>query len=48
MPYKLQKVRGKELYYVVNANTKKKYSKEPMPLAKAKKQLVALHIHTKE
>ena len=46
MPYKLRKARNKPLYWVID-NSGKKYEKEPIPLERAKKQLVALHIHTK-
>jgi len=46
MPYKLKKARNKPLYWVVD-NTGKKYEKEPIPLERAKKQIVALHISTK-
>ena len=44
MPYKLRKARNKELYYVVDS-TGDKYSKEPIPLARAKRQITALHIN---
>ncbi len=46
MPYKLKKARNKPLYWVID-NTGKKYEKDPIPLERAKKQLVALHINTK-
>jgi hypothetical protein len=45
MPYGLRKVRGKDLYYVVNKDTGKKFSKEPLTKTKAEAQLKALHIH---
>jgi hypothetical protein len=45
MPYKLRKARNKDLYYVVDS-TGDKYSKEPIPLARAKRQITALHINT--
>jgi hypothetical protein len=43
MPYKLRKSRGKELYFVINETTKKKYSKDPLPLATAEAQMRALY-----
>lgn len=42
MPFKLRKSRGKELYWVVDVNGKK-YSKEPIPLERAKAQMRALY-----
>jgi hypothetical protein len=48
MPYAIRKVRNKDLYYVVNTDTGKKYSKDPLPRVKAEAQLKALHIHTKK
>lgn len=42
MPFKLCKSRGKELYWVVDVNGKK-YSKEPIPLERAKAQMRALY-----
>lgn len=44
MPYKIIKSRGKELYWVVNALTGIKMSKNPIPLERAQKQIKALHI----
>jgi len=38
MPYALRKAPNQELYWVVNRETKHKYSKKPIPLDKAKKQ----------
>jgi len=46
MPYILRKSRGRELYWVVNRETGKKYSKEPMPLERAKAQMGALYMRT--
>lgn len=46
MPYALLPSGTK--YYVINTRTGKVYSKEPMPKERAKKQLIALRIHTKE
>lgn len=46
MPYILKRV--KNGYYVVNAITGKKYSKNPLTLTMAKRQLTALHIATLE
>lgn len=43
MPYSLEKV-GKK-YYVVDTSGRR-YSKKPLSLVKAKKQITALHIHT--
>jgi hypothetical protein len=42
MPYKTEKVKGG--YYVVNTDTKKKYSKKPIPKTNADKQLKILNI----
>jgi hypothetical protein len=42
--YKLRKQPKHDLYWVVSADTGKHHSKDPMPLAKAKKQLIALNI----
>ena len=47
MPYALRKVRGKELYYVINKDTGKKFSNEPMTKARAERQLKALYVATK-
>lgn len=47
MPYKLQKLRGKELYFVVNKLTGKKYSADPLTKSKAEAQLKALYSSTK-
>ncbi len=41
MPYVLQHVTGG--YYVMNKETGKKYSSDPLPLARAKAQLRALY-----
>jgi hypothetical protein len=43
MPYRLRKSRGRDLYFVINEITKKKYSKEPLPLATAEAQMKALY-----
>lgn len=44
MPYELLKSRGKrEGYYVVNKDTRKKHSKKPLSLTKAKAQMRALY-----
>ena len=42
MPYELKKVKAG--YYVVNKNTKKKYSNNPISLSKAKGQMRVLQI----
>lgn len=43
MPYKLRKSRGKDLYWVVNKETGKKYSHEPLPKERAEAQMRALY-----
>lgn len=43
MPYKLRKVKSKELYYVINSETKKHHSVEPLPKKFAMAQLRALY-----
>lgn len=43
MPYKLQKARGKDLYYVKNLETGKRYSKKPLPKDVAMRQMRALY-----
>jgi len=43
MPYKLRKAPKKEAYWVVNKQTGKKYSHEPLPHETAMKQLRALY-----
>jgi len=45
MPYKLRKQRGKDLYWVVNKDTGKKYSNEPLPKERAQAQMRALYSH---
>lgn len=44
MPYKLKKARGKDLYWVVNKESGEKYSKDPLPHAKAVAQMRALYV----
>jgi len=39
MPYKLRKAPNRDLYWVVTTETKKKHSKEPIPIEKAKAQM---------
>jgi len=39
MPYKLRKAPNRNLYWVVTIGTKKKHSKDPIPLEKAKAQM---------
>jgi hypothetical protein len=46
MPYFLEKVKGKRNKYYVMDTSGKVYSKEPLPLARAEKQIKALHINT--
>lgn len=43
MPYKLRKAPNRDLYWVVNKETGKKYSKEPLPYDKAVAQMRALY-----
>lgn len=43
MPYKLRKAPKRDLYWVVNKETGKKYSKEPMPKDRAVAQMRALY-----
>lgn len=43
MPYKLRKAPNRDLYWVVNKETGKKYSNEPLPLERAKAQMKALY-----
>ena len=43
MPYKLRKAPKKDLYWVVNKETGKKYSKEPLPKGRAQAQMRALY-----
>lgn len=43
MPYKIRKAPNRELYWVVKYDGTH-MSKEPIPLARAKKQLAAIHI----
>jgi hypothetical protein len=44
MPWKLRKAPNRDLYWVVDIN-EKKYSKEPIPLERAKAQMRALYMH---
>jgi len=43
MPYKLRKAPKRDLYWVVNKETGKKYSNEPLPKERAKDQMKALY-----
>jgi hypothetical protein len=43
MPYRLRKVPRKDLYWVVGQDGKH-FSKEGLPLERAKKQMIALNI----
>lgn len=47
-PYKLRKKPLEDKYWVVNAETGKKFSKEAIPKDVAKAQIKALHIHVKK
>jgi hypothetical protein len=46
MPYRLRKVPRKDLYWVVRDG--KHFSKEGLPLERAKKQMIALNIADKK
>lgn len=48
MPYKIRKVRGENLYYVYNPETKIRYSYEPLPKNTAMEQLRALYMKSGE
>jgi hypothetical protein len=48
MPYKLRKAPKRDLYWVVNKETGKKYSNEPLPKEKAKAQMRALYVAEKK
>jgi len=48
MPYKLRKAPKRDLYWVVNTETKEKYSKEPLPKEDAAAQMRALYANTKD
>ncbi|NBU34244.1 hypothetical protein EBZ38_10910 [bacterium] len=43
MPYKLRKAPNRDLYWVVNKDTGKKYSNDPLPREKAEAQMKALY-----
>lgn len=43
MPYALRKAPNRDLYFVFNKETKKKYSREPLPKDVATAQLKALY-----
>ena len=43
MPYKLRKAPKRDLYWVVNKDNGKKYSKDPLPIDNAKAQMRALY-----
>lgn len=43
MPYRIRKAPGKELYWVVGQDGRH-MSKDPIPLARAKRQIIALNI----
>jgi len=47
MPYKLRKAPKRDLYWVINKDTKEKHSKEPLPLDRAKAQMKALYASEK-
>lgn len=43
MPWHLRKAPNREMYWVVNKQTGKKYSQDPIPKARAQAQLRALY-----
>ena len=43
MPYKLRKVRNKDLYFVISTETGHKHSNEPLSKEMAKKQIRAIN-----
>lgn len=43
MPYKLRKAPKRDLYWVINTDTKKKHSNEPLPKDRAEAQMRALY-----
>jgi hypothetical protein len=48
MPYSIQKQRNVSKFWVKNKETGRKLSKKPMPLQRAKRQLAAVYINTRE
>lgn len=48
MPYRLRKAPNKDLYWVVNTETGKKHSKEPLPRERAEAQVKALYANVPE
>jgi len=44
MPFKIRKAPNRDLYWVVKVSDGTHMSKEPIPLKRAEKQLIALHI----
>ena len=44
MPYKIRKAPNRDLYWVVKVSDGTHMSKEPIPLKRAEKQLIALRI----
>ena len=48
MPYVLRKAPKRDLYWVVNKDTKQKYSKDPLPKARAEAQMRALYAQEKK
>lgn len=43
MPYRIRKARNQDLYYVID-NYGVKLEKKPIPLERARKQIIAIHI----
>ena len=43
MPYKLRKAPSRDLYWVVNKETGKKHSRDPLPRDRAEAQMRALY-----
>ena len=48
MPYTLQKKKGASKFWVTNKSTGHKFSKLPLSLKKARKQLIAIELNTTE
>jgi hypothetical protein len=48
MPYKLRKAPNRDLYWVVNKETNKKFSKDPLPKEDAMAQMRALYANTND
>ena len=44
MPYRIRKANNRNLYYVID-NYGVKLEKEPIPLERARKQIIAIHLN---